>query len=55
MAYFDNLLSDSSEIRQRIRTRYVAASLSTFDLLAEVGRDCVGAIQLLPEEVITPL
>ncbi len=49
LAYFDNLLPDSSEIRQRIKTRYNAASLSAFDLLAQVGRDCVGAVQLLPE------
>ncbi|MCE5256585.1 MAG: type II toxin-antitoxin system HipA family toxin [Spirochaetaceae bacterium] len=49
-AYFDNLLPDSTEIRQRIRSRYGAASLSAFDLLAEVGRDCVGALQLLPDE-----
>jgi len=48
-AYFDNLLPDSSEMRQRIRSRYNAASLSTFDLLSEVGRDCVGALQLLPD------
>jgi serine/threonine-protein kinase HipA len=49
-AFFDNLLPDSTEIRQRIRARYGAASLSAFDLLAEVGRDCVGAIQLLRED-----
>ncbi len=36
-------------VRQRIRSRYGAASLQAFDLLAGVGRDCVGAIQLLPE------
>jgi serine/threonine-protein kinase HipA len=48
-AFFDNLLPDSTEIRQRIRSRYGAASLSAFDLLAEVGQDCVGAIQLLRE------
>lgn len=49
-AFFDNLLPDSSEIRQRIRSRYGASSLSTFDLLAEIGKDCVGAIQLIPED-----
>lgn len=49
-AYFDNLLPDSSEIRQRIKSQYIAASLSSFDLLSEIGRDCVGAIQLLPED-----
>jgi len=47
-SFFDNLLPDSTEIRQRIRSRYNAASISAFDLLAEIGRDCVGAIQLLP-------
>ena len=47
-SFFDNLLPDSTEIRQRIRSRYGAASISAFDLLAEIGRDCVGAIQLLP-------
>lgn len=49
-AYFDNLLPDSTEIRQRIRSRYKAVSLSAFDLLSEVGRDCVGALQFLPDE-----
>lgn len=49
-AYFENLLPDSTEIRQRIRARFGAQSLSAFDLLAEVGRDCAGAIQLLPDD-----
>ncbi len=49
-SFFDNLLPDSTEIRQRIRSRYEASSLSPFDLLKEIGRDCVGAIQLLPED-----
>ena len=47
-SFFDNLLPDSTEIRQRIKSRYGASSISAFDLLAEIGRDCVGAIQLLP-------
>lgn len=45
--YFDNLLPDSEGIRRRLAMRYQAASLEPFDLLAELGRDCVGAIQLL--------
>ncbi len=53
-SYFDNLLPDSSEIRRRIRSRYGAASLSAFDLLSCIGRDCVGAIQILPEYVEPP-
>jgi serine/threonine-protein kinase HipA len=49
-AFFDNLLPDTDTIRQRIRTRYATRSASAFDLLAAVGRDCVGALQLLPED-----
>jgi serine/threonine-protein kinase HipA len=46
--YFDNLLPDSSEIRRRIRTRFQTRSTDAFDLLSAIGRDCVGAVQLLP-------
>jgi len=48
--YFDNLLPDSEEIRRRVQKKYNAKGSSAFDLLAEIGRDCVGAIQLLPED-----
>lgn len=48
-AWFDNLLPDSPAIRSRIQARFGAASGRAFDLLAEIGRDCVGAVQLLPE------
>ncbi len=47
-SFFDNLLPDSLEIRRRIQTRFHATSTHAFDLLAEIGRDCVGAVQLLP-------
>src|SRR5262245_10213979 len=47
--YFDNLLPDSPDIRRRIRTRFDTASSDAFDLLSAIGRDCVGAVQLLPE------
>lgn len=47
--YFDNLLPDNDNIRKRIARRYKTASLETFDLLQAIGRDCVGAVQLLPE------
>jgi serine/threonine-protein kinase HipA len=50
-AFFDNLLPDSPAIRQRLQSRFGAASQRAFDLLAEVGRDCVGAVQLLPDDV----
>lgn len=47
--FFDNLLPDSVAIRERIRMRFGTASTGAFDLLGAVGRDCVGAVQLLPE------
>jgi serine/threonine-protein kinase HipA len=46
--YFDNLLPDSTEIRRRIRTRFQTRSTGAFDLLSAIGRDCAGAVQLLP-------
>ena len=48
--YFDNLLPDSTEIRRRIRTRFQTRSTDAFDLLSAIGRDCVGAVQLLPPD-----
>lgn len=48
--YFDNLLPDSEGIRRRLAMRYQAESLEPFDLLTELGKDCVGAIQLLHED-----
>ena len=47
--YFDGLLPDSDIIRKRVAMRFKTGSLDPFDLLAAVGRDCVGALQLLPE------
>lgn len=49
--YFDNLLPDSDPIRKRIQDRFHTASGNAFELLAAIGRDCVGAVQLLsPDE-----
>jgi len=47
-AYFENLLPDSRPIRQRIAQRFRTNSTDTFDLLAEVGRDCAGALYIAP-------
>jgi serine/threonine-protein kinase HipA len=46
-SWFDNLLPDSEVIRRRAQARFQAASTSAFDLLAAIGRDCAGAVQLL--------
>ncbi|MBM0107656.1 HipA domain-containing protein [Steroidobacter sp. S1-65] len=45
--YFDNLLPDSPAIRQRIGRRFKVRA-ETFELLQAIGRDCAGAVQLLP-------
>jgi serine/threonine-protein kinase HipA len=48
--YFDNLLPDSEPIRRRLQSRFHTQSQDAFDLLQVIGRDCVGAVQLLPED-----
>lgn len=47
--YFDNLLPENPTIRKRLASRFRSDSLEAFDLLKSVGRDCVGALQLLDE------
>jgi serine/threonine-protein kinase HipA len=52
--FFDNLLPDSRDIRGRMVARFKADSTEPFDILSKVGRDCVGAIQLLPHGTEPP-
>lgn len=47
-AWFDNLLPDSDIIRGRLARRYRTRATDAAALLAAVGRDCVGALQILP-------
>lgn len=49
IAVFDNLLPDSDEIRRRVAERTSADGTDPFSLLSAIGRDCVGALQFLPE------
>jgi len=53
-AFFDNLLPDNRQIRERIQRRFQTGSIGAFDLLTEIGRDCVGALQLMPEGQAPP-
>lgn len=48
--FFDNLLPDDERIRRRISARFRVGSTDVFELLEAIGRDCVGAVQLLPPE-----
>ncbi|CAN5225128.1 type II toxin-antitoxin system HipA family toxin [soil metagenome] len=50
--WFDNLLPDGETLRQRIAERFVTPSADAFDLLSVVGRDCVGAVQLLSDDSV---
>lgn len=52
--FFDNLLPDNQNIRERIQRRFRSATSGAFDLLQEIGRDCIGALQLLPEGHSSP-
>jgi serine/threonine-protein kinase HipA len=47
--YFDNLLPDNDRIRQRLGRRFGTRGSDAFSLLEAIGRDCVGAVQLLPQ------
>jgi serine/threonine-protein kinase HipA len=51
IAVFDNLLPDSEAIRRRLAERVHADGADAYSLLAKVGRDCVGALQFLPDGV----
>src|SRR5512140_1131741 len=49
VAVFENLLPDSEERRRRVAERVGARGTDAYSLLFQIGRDCVGALQFLPE------
>ena len=52
--YFDNLLPDNRQIRDRIQARFRAVTSHPFDLLSAIGMDCVGAVQIVPSDEVPP-
>lgn len=48
--YFENLLPDSKQVREKLAANLKAGSASEFDLLSIVGKDCIGALQLVPDD-----
>jgi len=48
-AVFDNLLPDSPHVRRQVAERTGADGVDAYSLLGQIGRDCVGAMQFLPE------
>jgi serine/threonine-protein kinase HipA len=49
VAVFENLLPDSDQIRRRIAERVGAKGTDAYSLLYQIGRDCVGALQFVPD------
>jgi len=50
-SYFENLLPENDNIRRRLSARFRTRNTEAFELLTAIGRDCVGAVQLLPPEM----
>jgi serine/threonine-protein kinase HipA len=46
---FDNLLPDREEIRRHVAERVGAAGTDPYSLLTSIGRDCIGALQFIPD------
>lgn len=44
--FFDNLLPDNPQLRKQIQAFFQISTDHPFDLLANIGKDCVGAIQI---------
>ena len=54
-AFFDNLLPDNDQIRRKVAEKVGAEGTDAFSLLNQIGRDCVGALQFVPEgDEVTP-
>ncbi|WP_439373467.1 type II toxin-antitoxin system HipA family toxin [Bradyrhizobium sp. DASA03120] len=51
IAVFDNLLPDSEPIRRRLAERVGASGIDAHSMLTALGRDCVGALQFLPDGI----
>ena len=49
IAVFENLLPDSESLRSRVAEKVGADGTDAYSLLAQIGRDCVGALQFFPE------
>lgn len=52
IAVCENLRPDSEGIRRRVAERVGAAGTDAYSLLSRIGRDCVGALQFVPEDVV---
>jgi serine/threonine-protein kinase HipA len=51
VAVFENLLPDNPNIRRIVAERTGAGGTDAYSLLEQIGRDCAGAMQFLPDDV----
>lgn len=49
-AVFENLLPDSEMLRRQVAERVAAKGTDAYSLLSQIGRDCVGALQFVPDD-----
>lgn len=49
VAVFDNLLPDNPTVRRLLAERTGAQGSDAYSLLEQIGRDCIGAMQFLPD------
>jgi serine/threonine-protein kinase HipA len=49
VAVFENLLPDSGTLRKRVAEKVGADGTDAYSLLSQIGRDCVGALQFVPD------
>jgi serine/threonine-protein kinase HipA len=52
--YFENLLPDTKAIRERLARRFQIGATDAYSLLAKLGRDCAGALQIVPANEAPP-
>lgn len=50
VAVFENLLPDSNNLRMMIAAKVGADGTDAYSLLSRIGRDCVGALQFIPDD-----
>jgi serine/threonine-protein kinase HipA len=54
-AVFENLLPDAEHLRRAVAEKVGAEGIDAYSLLYSIGRDCVGALQFVPEtEAVAP-
>lgn len=49
VAVFENLLPDSNKLRKMVAAKVGADGTDAYSLLSQIGRDCVGALQFIPD------